>query len=103
MNPIQGYRGSSLIAKDWFNQIPTFEYQYYLKLAKINDTINRTEAQMRKLFTFDYLLNGQAVQELLLVKDPEIFERNYDWKQPELLRNYIRYVTIEVGFGGLTQ
>ena len=44
LNPIEGYREASLIAKDWFEQIPTFEYQYYLKLAKINDTVQRSES-----------------------------------------------------------
>ena len=39
----------------------------------------------------------------MLVKDDNIFEQQYHWKKPKLLRNYLRFIMIEVGFGGFTQ
>lgn len=61
------------------------------------------EADARDLYTFDKLLNGPAVQELFIQKNDTEFGRIYHWEKPYLLRNYIRYVVIEVGFGGFTQ
>lgn len=57
----------------------------------------------RDLLTFDKLLNGPAVQELFIQKNDSEFSKTYHWEKPYLLRNYIRFVAIEVGFGGLTQ
>ena len=61
------------------------------------------EAEARDLFSFDKLLSSPAVQELLLERIDVEFTKKYHFYEASLLRNYIRFVVIEVGFGGLTQ
>lgn len=43
------------------------------------------------------------VMELMIEKDASNFEKLYYWKNMTLLKNFVRFVTIEVGFGGFTQ
>lgn len=58
---------------------------------------------MRDLFTFDKLLNGPEVQELFILENDIDFYHKYHWVNPAYLRNYIRFVILEVGFGGFVQ
>lgn len=55
------------------------------------------------LLSFDKLFSGSMVMELLLEQNKTRFEELYYWKDMDLFKNFIKFVTLEVGFGGLTQ
>ena len=39
----------------------------------------------------------------MLENDQYKFQKLYYWKNMTLLKNFVRFITIEVGFGGFTQ
>lgn len=43
------------------------------------------------------------MQNLTLIEDAVFFEQLFYWKNKTLLMDYVRFVAIEIGFGGLTQ
>lgn len=58
---------------------------------------------MIDLLSFDKLFSASMVMELMIEKDPINFERNYYWKNMTLLKTFVKFITIELGFGGFTQ
>ena len=43
------------------------------------------------------------VMELMIEYDPVSFEKLYYWKNMTLLKTFIKFITVEVGFGGFIQ
>lgn len=58
--------------------------------------------QIVDLLSFDKLFNGQMIQELWTMNETSFKEWFY-WDNQDVLKEYLRYIVIEVGFGGFTQ
>ena len=58
--------------------------------------------QIVDLLSFDKLFNGQMIQELWTMEEGKFREWFY-WDNQEMLKEYLRFIVIEVGFDGLTQ
>ena len=55
------------------------------------------------MLSFDKLFSASMVMELMLEHNQINFEKLYYWKNMTLLKTYIKFITVEVGFGGFTQ
>jgi hypothetical protein len=84
-----------------------WEYRHFLKVVHGDSEFDKQRydnySALNDLLSFNKLFNGPMVQNLTLVTDPAFFEELYYFKNKSLVIEYIRLVTIEVGFGGFTQ
>jgi hypothetical protein len=69
---------------------------------KIESTFRPTFEQLVRLFSWDYLFSALKNQELMLENDPVEFTRKFYWDDIKMLKTYLKYISIEVSFGGLT-
>ena len=77
-----------------------------MKQAYNNESLDDqlfTELQLIDLLSFDKLFSASMVMELMIEKDPKQFEKLYYWKNMTLLKTFVKFITIEIGFGGFTQ
>jgi hypothetical protein len=96
----------SWTAHDWNPELQEWEYRHFLDVAYGDPSLDKTtlnESQLTDLLSFNKLFNGPMVQNLTLIQDPAFFTRLFHFTNKTLLTEYIRFVTIEVGFGGFTQ
>lgn len=87
----------------WNADIPEFEYTWFLDYIGSNSTFRPTLTNMVELVSFDCLFSLPVIQEMMIERDDKNFERRYNWSEPALLRSYLKFLVIEVGFGGFTQ
>lgn len=55
------------------------------------------------ILSFNKLYSVPGVQDLLIELNSTKFEEKYYWNNATLLLGYMRFLTIEVGFGGIVQ
>ena len=109
LNPIENSIKSypkSLTGKDWNKDLAEFEYKNFLKAAFGNESLDSqvlTERQLIDLLSFDKLFSASMVMELMIEYDPVSFEKLYYWKNMTLLKTFVKFITVEVGFGGFIQ
>ncbi len=109
MNPIQNTVKTYpkvLSGKEWNENLAEFEYKNFLKEAFGNESLDTqvfSEKQLIDLLSFDKLFSASMVMELMIENDPINFEKLYYWKNMTLLKTFVKFVTVEVGFGGFIQ
>lgn len=118
LNPLPLLRGmynSSFSVSDWNKElfVKPIEFLGFLNVSLLNrskiimpsDRLGINETISAKLLTFDCLFNAVMNSKAFIFyknNDMKNFTKNFLVENPLLLLNYLRYVTLEFGFGGIT-
>ena len=92
--------------KDWNPGLFAKKVEYLAVMEEFKDKLNNTMEysyqQVQKLLSFDLLFNNIVYSSAFLLDNMEAFKEVFLETNMQQLRFYLRYVIIEIGFGGFS-
>ena len=98
---------SSLTGHHWNNNLAEWEYRHFLNEVHFSPDFDPKNydnvTRLADVLSFDKLFSVGMIQNITLGTDDSLFEKLFYFTNRTLTLDYIRFITIEVGFGGFVQ